>query len=189
MTKFGRFKVVCGPMFSEKSTTLRREILRALRARRSVMVFVPQMDKRSAGTIRTHSGLTLEGATVPYVVESSEGIVREFPIVHKPSLVVIEEAQFFDPKLPVVVEMLLSLGVDVVAGGLDMTSEGEPFGCMGALLAMCDEPVKLTAVCQCGADATHTYYTGGSKTDTVVVGGAESYEPRCRACWSAPRSV
>ena len=62
---------------------------------------------------------------------------------------------------------------------------GEPFGPMPILLALADEVVKLSAVCTvCGAPATRSQRLVDGKPATagpeILIGGLESYEPRCR---------
>lgn len=175
--------VVVGPMFAEKSTTLYRYVSRALRSKKRVDVVVPVVDTRSRGQVVTHSGLTLETLGVtPRVAASSTHLYREVPDP-LPDLIVIEEAQFFDRDLPMRVEKLVEQGVHVVAAGLDLTSEGEPFGPMGHLMCLADRVEKLTAICACGAEATRTMCRV-KKDGAVLVGGGGEYVPACLPCWA-----
>ena len=67
-----------------------------------------------------------------------------------------------------------------MVAGLDKNYLGEPFGPMPQLLAIADEVVKLTAVCTvCGNPATFTVRKVSDGKE-VLIGGMESYEPRCR---------
>lgn len=178
------FTLICGPMFSEKSTTLYRYVSRALRSKKRVDVVVPAVDTRSKGQIVTHSGLTLETLGVkPRVALSSADLFHSMP-VPKPDLMVIEEAQFFDIDLPLWVGKLVEQGVHVVAAGLDLTSEGGPFGPMGHLLCLADRVEKLTAICACGAEATRTKCRV-KKDGAVLVGGGGEYVPVCLGCWKS----
>jgi thymidine kinase len=60
---------------------------------------------------------------------------------------------------------------------------------MPRLLAMADEVAKLKAVCHdCGEPALYTQRLVGGRPapfngETVVIGGLDSYEARCRACF------
>lgn len=178
--------VYAGPMFSAKSTALHRMVERALRARQRVDVVLHSLDTRSNGQLRTHGGLTLEALGVqPRVVSHSIQVCAGLPDP-RPHLVVIEEAQFFDDGLLGDVEQLKALGIRVAVGGLDLTSEGKPFGCMPGLLALADDPIKLTAICDCGAEATRTLSLV-RKTEAVRVGGADEYRPACFSCWLGQR--
>lgn len=179
--------VFCGPVRAEKSTTLYRFVSRALRSKKRVEVVVPSIDTRSNGQVITHSGLSLANLGVtPRVVSSSrelyEGLPRPFP-----DLLVVEEAQFFDLDLPLWLEFLPDTTYVVVAG-LDLTSDGHPFGSMGHLLCIADKTEKLTAICECGAEATRSTCKV-EKTGDVLVGGAEEYVPMCRKCWRTYRKT
>ena len=174
--------VICGPMFAEKSTTLYRYVSRALRSKKRVDVVVPTVDTRSKGQIVTHSGLTLESLGVkPRTVATSSDLYWKMPDP-APDLMVIEEAQFFDIDLPLWVGKLVERGVHVVAAGLDLTSEGGPFGPMGHLMCLADRVEKLTAICACGAEATRTMCRV-RKDGAVLVGGGGEYVPACLPCW------
>ncbi len=174
--------VIAGPMFAEKSTTLHRYVSRALRAKKRVDVVVPVIDTRSKGQVVTHSGLTLETLGVtPRTAVSSAHLIRGLPDP-PPDLLVIEEAQFFDLDLPMWVGKIVERGVRVVAAGLDLTSEGGPFGPMGHLMCLADRVEKLTAICACGAEATRTMCRV-KKDGAVLVGGGGEYVPVCLACW------
>ena len=179
--------IVVGPMFSGKSSSLHRYVSRALRSKKTVKVFVPVIDVRSKGQITTHNGMSLADLGVtPTAVTDSQTIyqsVKDNP----PGLLVIDEAQFFDPQLPQWVEKL-SVHTHIVAAGLDMTSEGIPFTSpMGDLLCLADQVIKLTAICQCGGEATRTACLV-EKVGSVLVGGVGQYVPMCRGCWDVHRA-
>lgn len=176
--------VVTGPMMGGKSSYLHWYVSRALRAKKVVDVCVPKIDTRSEGQVKTHSGLSLSSLGVkPRVVENSrevyEGLTKK-----RPNVLVVDEAQFFDIDLPLWVEKLLPEGLQIIAAGLDLTSEGYPFGPMGHLLCLADKVEKLTAICPCGAEATRTLCTV-EKTGDVLVGGAGKYLPVCLGCWKS----
>ena len=77
----------------------------------------------------------------------------------------------------------------VIVSGLDQDYRGEPFGSMPALLARAEFVDKIQAVCHsCGGAATMTQrlidgepapFSGA----TVVIGGVDRYEARCRSCF------
>ena len=176
--------IVCCPMFSEKSTTLYRAVTRTLRAKKSVRVFVPTMDTRSAGQLKTHSGLSLESLGInPIAVSASSQIYQHLKALDpQPDLVVVDEAQFFDLDLPLWLGKVLHL--NIIAAGLDLTSEGHPFGPMGSLLCMANQVEKLTAICHhCGEEATRTSCLVKKNKD-VLVGGDNAYVPMCHGCWA-----
>ena len=79
---------------------------------------------------------------------------------------------------------LVGAGKRVMVAGLDMDSDGVPFGSMGSVMAMAESITKLRAVCEvCGEDATHTYRRKDCDTSQILVGEKDFYEARCRAHW------
>jgi thymidine kinase len=99
------------------------------------------------------------------------------------ALIAIDEIQFFSlDAVPRILDVVRS-GVNVVVAGLDLTSKGEPFGPVPALMAYADSVVKLTSRCsKCNKPATRSHRRVVS-TETVLIGGTEAYEPRCLACF------
>jgi len=168
-------------MFSGKSEELIRRIRRAEIARRRVAVFKHALDDRyCAEKVMSHTARGAQAQPLQGSRGLSEWTKTDF------DLVAIDEAQFFDDGV-VDVCRELAARTRVVVAGLDLDARGEPFGPMPALLALADKVVKLTAVCmRCGDDATRSFQTAASDdlTETIKVGAAETYEARCRACWS-----
>jgi thymidine kinase len=70
---------------------------------------------------------------------------------------------------------------------------GEPFGAMPQLMAVAEVVTKLHAICVlCGSPASRNQRLIDGKpalygSPTIMVGGRESYEARCRACHQVPR--
>ena len=181
-----RLEVVCGCMFSGKSEELIRRLTRADIARQRVVAVKPLIDARYDVTaIASHAGRRWPCVAV----QDAEQIMRVAE-QHRPDVLGIEEAQFFDAALPDVARRLADDGVRVICAGLDLDALGRPFGPMPALMCEAEVVTKLHAVCVvCGADASRSQllidgepapWTDGP---LINVGGAESYEARCRACF------
>lgn len=180
--------LVCysGSMFSGKSSSLQREVRRALLARRRVQVFTSALDTRyaeGASAVCTHDGIRIEAAPV----RSSAEIVQM--VKADTDVVVIDEVQFLDHGIVRVANRLANAGKRVVCAGIDTDFRGLPMGAMGDLLAVADRVHKLTAICMsCGGEAVRNQrlMVDGSpapETDPVVlVAAAGRYEARCRAC-------
>ena len=174
--------VIAGPMFAGKSTQIYHHVSRAIRSKKKVEVIVPKRDTRSKGQVVTHNGVSLANLKIkPKTVESSREMYDLIP--SGTDFVVIEEAQFLDIDLPLYVLKLLSRETNVIAAGLDLTSEGFPFGSMPHLMVLANRVEKLTAICPCGEEATRTLCLV-EKTDTIFVGGSDKYLPACFQCWS-----
>lgn len=184
----GWVEVVSGVMFSGKSEELLRRVRRALIAKRSVQVFKSHLDDRYGGVFRisSHDGTELEAHPVSTSVQVAE-------LVHPGvQVVAIDEAQFLDDGIVSVVNDLADRGVRVVIAGTDMDFRGEPFGPMPQLMAVAEMVDKLHAICVvCGDLATRNQRLIDGKPapaegPTIQVGGAESYEARCRKCHQVP---
>ena len=183
----GRLTVVTGCMFAGKTDKL-IEILD--KDPRQAAVFKPTLDRRySTEEVVSHSGKRLEANLLPQE-GGAEPLWRLLEDTTRGEdepwfkLVGIDEVQFLGPWIVEEVVKLLLFNVDVVVSGLDLTFKGEPFGVMPQLLCYADVVHKLCATCsQCGAPATRSFRTAVS-ADAVLVGGAESYEPRCLTCFS-----
>ena len=180
----GSLEVICGPMFSGKSEELIRRIKRAIIAKQKVQVFKPALDDRyDASAIASHGQCKHEAIPVKATEELARHLDPEVEVV------ALDEVQFMDEGLIPIIEDLANRGVRVMAAGLDLDSNGEPFGIMPLLLAKAEFVTKLQAICMvCGALAGRTQrlvLTGGQ----VLVGAAEAYEARCRHCHEVPHAT
>jgi thymidine kinase len=184
----GWIEVISGVMFSGKSEELIRRVRRALIAKKRVQVFKSHLDDRYAGvyTIGSHDGRTIDA--VP--VDSSEQIaLRLDPLAQ---VIAIDEAQFLDNGVVAVVNDLAARGRRVIVAGTDTDFRGEPFGAMPFLMCTAEVVDKLHAICvRCGAPATRNQRLIDGKparydSPVVMVGGADSYEARCRSCHRLP---
>jgi len=185
----GWIEVVSGVMFSGKSEELIRRVRRGIIARRRVQVFKSHYDSRYAGlySVTSHDGRELEATPVDSAAEI-------FRLVRPDTeLVAIDEAQFIDAEIVQVVTALAARGVRVILAGTDTDFRGEPFGAMGDLLAIAESVDKLQAICViCGDLATRNQRLVDGRparydSPTIMIGGRESYEARCRHCHRVPR--
>ncbi|MDI3316830.1 MAG: thymidine kinase [Bacillota bacterium] len=180
----GRLEVVTGCMFAGKSEELLRRLRRAIIARKGVLLVKPDIDWRyGRDQVVSHDGQRLDAQPLP--TDRSE-LLLELADRRRPEVVGVDEAQFFSPALIGVVERLVRQGLRVIVAGLDMDFAGRPFGPMPQLMAMADEVSKLQAVCVvCGEPAVLTQRLidgrpAPADAPVIAVGGAESYEARCR---------
>jgi thymidine kinase len=185
----GWIEVICGVMFSGKSEELIRRVRRAIIARHNVQVFKSHLDERYAGIyhISSHDGRTVEALPV----DTPEQIARQLD--DSTHVVAIDEAQFLDAGIVDLATSLANRGVRVILAGTDTDFRGEPFGPMPQLLAVAEVVDKLHAICvKCGSPASRNQRLIAGRparydSPTIMVGSAESYEARCRACHAVPR--
>ena len=185
----GWIEVICGVMFSGKSEELIRRVRRAIIAKKRIQVFKSHLDERYAGIyqVSSHDGRTVEAVPVDTSEQIAQLVDRETQVV------AIDEAQFLDEGVVALVTSLANRGVRVILAGTDNDFRGEPFGPMPRLLAVAEVVDKLHAICVvCGNPASRNQRLIAGKparydSPTIMVGSAESYEARCRACHSVPR--
>lgn len=177
----GSLEVIAGSMFSGKTEELMRLIKRAQIARKPVQVFKPKIDDRySADQIASHNKSFISAT----VIEAAAEIFQH--LAPKTEVVGIDEGQFFDEEIVDVCNELADRGLRVIVAGLDTNYRGEPFHPMPELMAIAETVNKLHAVCVvCGTSALRTQRLTNSNQE-VLVGDAQSYEPRCRSCYEAP---
>ena len=185
----GWVEVISGVMFSGKSEELIRRVRRAIIARRRIQVFKSHLDSRYVGlySVSSHDGSEIDAAPVDSAAEIFRLVRPDTEIV------AIDETQFLDPNIVVVVTRLAERGVRVILAGTDTDFRGEPFGPMGDLMAIAEVVDKLHAICViCGDLACRNQRLLNGKparydSPTIMIGGRESYEARCRHCHQVPK--
>jgi thymidine kinase len=189
-------EVVVGCMFSGKSEELTRRLRRAKIAGMNVVAFKPAADNRyDAEKIASHSSVTFDAMTF----RSFDDLIAKIMKLRNqnndkfPDVIGIDEVQFLPKDLVPFVEMIVNSGSRVILAGLDMDYLGKPFGPIPELMAIGDKVIKLSAICVaedengkiCGEPATRSYRMASKNTGEIIqVGAAESYQARCRKCWS-----
>jgi thymidine kinase len=174
----GWIEVVCGSMFSGKTEELIRRLKRARIARQRVEIYKPSTDTRySEDEVVSHD----ETAIASTPVHTASQILL---LVSDADVVGIDEGQFFDDELVNVCQQLARQGKRVIVAGLDQDYLGKPFDPMPKLMAVAEYVTKLHAVCVvCGTPANHSQRITAND-EHVLLGARESYEPRCRQCFS-----
>lgn len=180
----GKLEVICGPMFSGKTTELLRRLERVKMAKRPFLLFKPEIDTRYAeDCVVTHNGDSIRCHVTPR--EINYDFLAKYGTA---DVYAFDEAQFYLTGFVKLITQLISENKRVIISGLDLNFLGEPFGQMPQLLALADEVTKLTAICPiCGNEATRTQrvFAGHPVTNgkEIVIGGAGTYEPRCKNCF------
>ena len=184
----GTVEVIAGVMFSGKTEELIRRVRRALIAKRRTQVFKSHLDDRYSGVNRvsSHDGAAIEATPVDSAAEIFRAVRSDTEIV------AIDEAQFLDQGIVAVATGLAKRGVRVILAGIDTDFRGEPFGSMGDLMAIAESVDKLQAICVvCGELACRNQrlidgHPAPYDSPTIMIGGAETYEARCRRCHRVP---
>jgi thymidine kinase len=174
----GSIEVICGSMFSGKTEELIRRLKRVKIANQKVEIFKPAIDTRYAEEkIVSHDTNSIHSTPI----NDSRKILE---LAGDVEVIGIDEAQFFDEHIADVCDKLAFKGIRVIVAGLDMDYLGNPFGQMPFIMAKADYVTKLHAICmQCGNIANYSYRKVAN-SDQVMLGATDSYEPRCRNCYT-----
>ncbi len=173
----GWIEVICGSMFSGKTEELIRRIKRAVYGKQTVQVFKPKIDTRYDETqVVSHSQLKVTSTPIERAEEIFYHLSADTQVVG------IDEVQFFGHEVVQVCEALANKGLRVICAGLDQDFQGRPFEPMPQLLSIAEYVTKQLAICVvCGNPANRSQRIAASG-ERVMVGAADSYEPRCRKC-------
>ncbi|MFV9506156.1 MAG: thymidine kinase [Oscillochloridaceae bacterium umkhey_bin13] len=186
----GRIEVICGCMYSGKTEELIRRMRQVMIARQACRIFTPRLDTRyRVGHIASHTGASLEAVPVSSIQEVMAGSETV-------QVVAIDELHFLEDRAADILaacQTLADRGLRVIVAGLDQDFRAEPFPGMMELMAVAEQVDKLYAICvRCGAYATRSQRLIDGKpaphdAATLVVGGLDLYEARCRNCYEVAR--
>lgn len=176
-SKKGKLRVVWGPMFSGKTTYLIENFGQG----HGVVVFKPDLEERytKQPSVVTHDGLKIPAVLVDHRKPSEMKV-----LVGGAKLVLIDEANFFEPRVLVrTIREFLREGVDVCVDGLALDSELVVWEPMAGLIKMADESVELKAKCdgergECKAGAVYSYCKIPKKK-RIQVAGEEIFGASC----------
>lgn len=205
---YGWLEVATGNMFSGKSEHLIMSYFDIIQADnfyvrsaqregidvdpRNIQAYKHSSDTRydQNTQIVAHSGMSMACKTVHTVDELVLDILSNE--VH---VAIVDEIQFFQEKSEhgnyAILDAALLLLAEkrfLIFAGLDKDFRGLPFGPIGDLLAIADaKPYYVSTCAVCGAPATLPQRLINGRParfddPIVLVGAAESYEPRCRGC-------
>jgi thymidine kinase len=181
-------------MYSGKTEELLRRIRQIQIARQPFQIFSPRMDTRYAdGQVASHLGTRQAAQPIENIgeVPSQVGAAQ---------VVAIDELHFLEQhntpaEIIATCQELADRGKRVIVAGLDQNYRAEPFPAMAGLMAVAEHIDKLYAICVCcGAYATRSQrlidgQPAPFNAPTLVVGGLEMYEARCRACHVVAREM
>ena len=190
----GRFlRLYIGNMASGKTRHLLTEIVTLRKyGNKKIAVFKPRTDTRSGmNTIKSRKGDEDTAEEIsPNLPQELWPVLRdkEADAGCKFEIIAFDEVQFFprDSGFFQLVKNLLDEGYDVIASGLAFDFRGEPFGSTPDLAMLAeDRCMWMTSYCtKCGSRAPYPQriingVPAHYNSPQVLVGGDETYEPRC----------
>lgn len=184
--------LIIGPMYSGKTTELIRRLnIYAATMHLKVLYVNAKIDTRSSNEFSTHNPMFLSLGDLKAVkIEKLSDLAN--PSVY--DVIGIDEAQFMPDLEEYVMKFVEEYKIKVIVAGLNGDHMRRPFGQVLDLIPLCDNIQKLSPFCVpcCNQDKiikkapfTKRIVSG---TDTVVIGGKETYIPVCRECYLSQKS-
>ena len=180
MVDMGHLSLIIGCMFAQKTTELLRRIRRYKSIGYRVLVVNYSADTRYGKECIASHDKVLEQAVCADTLASIQHLVQSGDY----QVIAIDEGQFFPDLFDYITSWADSLPLHIVISGLNGTSERKPFGDLLRLIPHAEEVEHLNAFCaQCsdGTIGVYSKYMGVQSKDTVAIGGADLYQPVCRA--------
>ena len=174
--KMGDINVYTGPMKCGKSNKIIDEAKRQMIAGKKIKIFKPEIDTRFAKDyIMDRNGNKLQTENISNIEEIQD---------YDADVYVIDEFQFLKGNVDCI-EKMAEDGKKFFIAGLNLTSEGKPFGQMGDLLCVSDNVQTMTSICEvCKRDnAIFSFYKLNDKSGDIRIGDTE-YIPVCRECYN-----
>ena len=172
----GDINVYTGPMKCGKSNKIIDEAKRQMIAGKKIKIFKPELDTKDY--IMDRNGNKLKTVNISNIEEIQN---------YDADVYVIDEFQFLDGDVDCI-EKMAEEGKKFYIAGLNLTSEGKPFGQMGDLLCVSDNVQTMTSICEiCKRDnAIFSFYKLNDKDGDIRIGDNE-YIPVCRECYNELR--
>lgn len=166
-----------GPMFSDKSASL-IDVYKNTWNKSLVTAVKPRIDTRDGSYIKSKK---YPDESIPAVYVDSITDIKNHVLNGGYKIVLIDEAEFLTGDVSELVDLSVLLDINFYISGLNMTSEQNPFGIMGNILAVSDKIIHIHGSCQdCGLPSYYTYSLDESKNTDIKVGN--DYISLCPGC-------
>ena len=175
----GYLGIISGPMFSGKTSKLIELYKQYILCGVNVAVINYIGDKRySASELSTH-----DGRTIPCIWADHLKGQEAISTVKEAHVILINEGQFFADIVEWVTEQVEDYQKIVFVCGLDGDFKRERFGSWLDLIPLCDEVIKLTALCSMCKRQSGLFSKRITTDTNQVLIGTDQYIPVCRRCY------
>ena len=178
----GYLELILGPMFSGKTSTLKKIYDQCIYCNIPVMVINYEADNRycDASFMSTHDKIMIpcvKGVSIDEILKQNKEKLDESEVI------LINEGQFFKD-IYMIIDIVENLHKRVYICGLDGDFKKNKIGYLFDLIPHCDNIYKLKSLCSECRDGTAGLfsYRITDETDQVVI-GVENYKPVCRLCF------
>ena len=180
--KKGYLELIFGPMFSGKTSTLKKIYDQCMYCNIPVMVINYSADKRysTRDVMSTHDKIMIPCIMANSIIEIMENHSEK---VSNAEVILINEGQFFSD-IQDVIPLVEELNKRVYICGLDGDFQKNKIGSLFDLIPFCDNICKLKSLCSECRDGTPGLfsYRITNEVDQVVI-GVDNYKPLCRLCY------
>lgn len=194
MSNSNYLKVIIGPMFSSKSSTLINDINKYKFITDKIMVVNSILDKQrhsdmvidknGIGQLKTHDSKTFPAIMLKNLSELNTNKSYNKKYLNS-SIVLIDEGQFYNDLYSFLKNELCKPGnKKFIVAGLSSDINQNPIGDIIKLIPLADDIIKLSAFCIYCKDGTPGNFTKTlvplNNNNQIKVGAKEIYAPVCR---------
>ena len=171
-----RIELILGPMYSGKSTELIRRTSRYKAIGKNILIINSILDTRTDNSVKTHSNnkkKTIKTTKLLDIINLDD---------YKNSEVIgVDEGQFFDDLLDFV-KIVEQTDKILIIAGLDGDYKREPFGDILRCIPLCDDLIKLSAMCMYKNNGTPSSFTKRivNSDNQTLIGAKNTYITVCR---------
>ena len=181
-----------GAMYSGKSESLVRDMIKFTYAKKKILFIRPYIDDRGYVT-HSNSDSKLNNAInegkieCMFLKEFTKGKISEILCEDYDSIFIDEFFMIKNNRLLLETALYYKVNTDFYLAGLIADSDGKMFDETIQILPLCDEIEKLNGVCtKCGSMLGNYSYHHGKKVNQIEVGDVK-YECVCGKCFFAPK--
>lgn len=172
--------IVIGPMCSGKSSELCRRISRYNSIHKKCVLINSIKDTRVQGNyVLTHNNLKKNAIKTEFLMD-----IKDNDDYLNADVIGIDEGQFYEDLFDFVNYTLKNHKKIIIISGLDGDHLQKKFGQILDCIPLCDEVIKLSALCMKCRDGTKAIFTKRivNNNEQILVGSDESYISVCRKC-------
>ena len=180
--KKGYLELILGPMFSGKTSTLKKIYDQCMYCNIPVMVINYSADKRYSNddVMSTHDKIMIPCIMANTIAEILDNYGEK---LSSTEVILINEGQFFSD-IEYVISLVEDMHKRVYICGLDGDFQKHKIGSLFELIPYCDNICKLKSLCSECRDGTPGLFSYRITNEvSQVVIGVENYKPLCRVCY------
>ncbi len=181
-----------GTVFSAKSLNLIATAHNYETQGKKVLLMIPGMDTRSAGSISTRAGFKMDAEVIHDDTDTLKVFEKHLDKHEQIDCVLVDEAQMLkEAHIDQLRAIVHKYDTPVICYGLRVSYTTELFEASKRLFALADKLEEIKTICwYCARKATHNLklvdgvpsYEG----NPIEIGGLEKYLPVCYDCYVAP---